>query len=293
MTSEKSPIDVFLIRSLLSEQFPQWQNLPLVLIPGDGTDNVIYKLGEDKCIRFSCAPEITAKVRGQYSFLKEMPPLPLFIPTLLVEARASKLYNGYWSVWSWLKGRDAFVSPPQDLCQAARDLATFLKTVHQARPPKGLHLAYRGCPLSFREEAVQKAVTAISDRMRFEKDVMRMWEDALCTPAWDKDLVWVHGDLLPSNILTAQGRLSGVIDWDLMGVGDPACDLIPAWSLFESKSRAVFRDCLEIDEFTWRRARGWALAIALVILPYYWETNPTLVSVAKKILKTVLEDDVF
>jgi len=51
----------------------------------------------------------------------------------------------------------------------------------------------------------------------------------------------VYGDLLPGNLLFERGRLSAVIDFWGLGVGDPACDLMIAWGLFSGESRDVFR----------------------------------------------------
>jgi aminoglycoside phosphotransferase (APT) family kinase protein len=78
--------------------------------------------------------------------------------------------------------------------------------------------------------------------------------------------VWVHGDVAPSNLLVVDGRLGAVIDFGCTAVGDPACDLVIAWTLFEDESREVFRRSLPFDDATWARGRGWALWKSLVTL---------------------------
>ena len=108
----------------------------------------------------------------------------------------------------------------------------------------------------------------------------RIWDSALEVPYWDQSPVWVHGDLMPGNVLIQNGKLSGVIDFSCMGLGDPACDLIIAWNLLDAKKRRLFRDLLQIDENTWRRGQAWALSQSLLILPYYKDTYPGLVAVA-------------
>jgi aminoglycoside phosphotransferase (APT) family kinase protein len=120
--------------------------------------------------------------------------------------------------------------------------------------------------------------------------ITRIWEDCLQAPDWYKSPAWTHGDLLPANFLIQQKRLSAVIDFGLMGIGDPACDLIPAWSFLTGESRALFREKLTIDEATWIRGRGWALSTALIILPYYRNTNPGLTAVASKIISEILSE---
>jgi aminoglycoside phosphotransferase (APT) family kinase protein len=82
-----------------------------------------------------------------------------------------------------------------------------------------------------------------------------------------------------------------VIDFADLGIGAPACDLVIAWSLLNSHSRRVFKENLEhIDDNTWERGRGWALSIALIMLPYYKNSNPTLAVLARRIIKHLLSD---
>ena len=102
--------------------------------------------------------------------------------------------------------------------------------------------------------------------------------------------MWVHGDLLPGNLLVVGGRLSAVIDFGGLNVGDPACDLQPAWNVFSGASRDRFRDALEVDDDSWLRGRGWALCQAIVALPYYWDTNAGIVRQALWALDQVLAD---
>ncbi len=111
-------------------------------------------------------------------------------------------------------------------------------------------------------------------------------------PAWDGEEVWVHGDLLPGNLLVNEGRLSAVIDFGGLNVGDPAGDLQPAWNVFTGDSRERYRAELEVDNASWSRGRGWALFQAVVALPYYWDTNPGIVRQAKHALEQVLADDI-
>jgi aminoglycoside phosphotransferase (APT) family kinase protein len=115
-----------------------------------------------------------------------------------------------------------------------------------------------------------------------------MWEAALRTPAWSGPSVWVHGDISPGNLLLQGGRLTGVIDFGGVGVGDPACDLIVAWNLLPAEVRSVFRADLGVDDATWDRGRGWALSVALIQLPYYKHTNPALAANARHVIREVL-----
>jgi aminoglycoside phosphotransferase (APT) family kinase protein len=102
--------------------------------------------------------------------------------------------------------------------------------------------------------------------------------------------MWAHSDLMPGNLLVAEGRLAAVIDFGTMGVGDPACDLIPAWNLLPDPARRVFRAAVGAGDATWERGRGWALSMALLQLPYYRHSNPTMAANARHVLREVLAD---
>jgi hypothetical protein len=49
---------------------------------------------------------------------------------------------------------------------------------------------------------------------------------------------------------------------------------VPAWELLDSQERALFRAEVGVDDRSWLLGRAWALAIALMTLPYYWRTMP-------------------
>lgn len=116
------------------------------------------------------------------------------------------------------------------------------------------------------------------------------WEAALQAPAWDGPPVWIHGDLQPVNLLVHQGRLSAVIDFGGLGVGDPACDVMIAWTFLSANTRDVFRAALAVDDATWARGRGWALSFGLIALPYYQHTNPALAAIARHAIAEAVGD---
>ena len=107
-------------------------------------------------------------------------------------------------------------------------------------------------------------------------------------PEWPGPRVWIHGDLLPGNLLFTRGRLSSILDWSCLGLGDPAVDLLPAWSLLSAETRGLFRDVLMVDDATWARGRGWALSVGLIALPYYQVTNPVFAGIARHTIAEVL-----
>jgi aminoglycoside phosphotransferase (APT) family kinase protein len=95
---------------------------------------------------------------------------------------------------------------------------------------------------------------------------------------------------MPSNLLGADGRLTGVLDFGTAGVGDPAVDLIPAWNLLTPAARRVFRAGVDADDAMWARGRGWALSMAVTQLPYYRTTNPVISANARYVLHQILRE---
>jgi aminoglycoside phosphotransferase (APT) family kinase protein len=149
----------------------------------------------------------------------------------------------------------------------------------------------RGLPLATREAPTREAIAAL-DGMYDAHALTAAWEAALQAPDWDRAPVWFHGDLLPGNLLVERGRLSAVIDFGGLGVGDPACDLMIAWGLFAGEGRNAFRTALAVDDATWARGRGHALSQALIFVPYYLNTNPVGVRNARRTIDAVLADPI-
>ncbi len=170
----------------------------------------------------------------------------------------------------------------------ARDLAQFVAALHRIDLTDGPP-ADRGVPLAMRDASTRTAIEALRGMVDTDA-ATAAWDAALQTPEWPGPPVWLHGDLAPGNLLLVHGRLSAVIDFGGLGVGDPACDLTVAWSLLPADSRNVFRAALRVDNATWARARGWALSVAVIQLPYYQDTNPVLAASARHVIHEVLAD---
>jgi aminoglycoside phosphotransferase (APT) family kinase protein len=138
--------------------------------------------------------------------------------------------------------------------------------------------------------AVRASIAALHDEIDVDA-VTAAWEEVLRAPEWQRPPVWIHGDLDARNVLVEDGRLSAVIDWGSLGVGDPACDVMVAWKLLSADTRGMFREALSVDDSTWTRGHGWALSQALNALSYYTlETNALLVREARRWLTEVLAD---
>ncbi len=294
MHPDEVETDVSLVERLIADQFPQWANLSVTPVRSAGTDNAIYRLGEDKCVRLPRIAATVAQVEKEQQWLPRLAPhLPLEIPVPLAEGIAGEGYPFRWSVYQWLEGANATLDRISNLDQFAVALAEFIAALQKVDatdgPPAGEQNFYRGAPLRLRDAPARAAIVALNGMIDTEA-VIAIWEDALNAPIWTNPPVWIHGDLQSGNLLCRDGKLHAVIDFGGMGVGDPACDLIVAWNLLPASARKTFRETLTVDTATWRRGRGWALSIALIALPYYTDTNPVLAEMARFTINAVLND---
>jgi aminoglycoside phosphotransferase (APT) family kinase protein len=288
MHTDEVAIGAGLVRRLLAQQFPRWAELPIEPVRSDGTDNAIYRLGRELAVRLPRMPAATKQVHKEQRWLPELAPrLPLAIPAPVAMGSPAEGYPWRWSVYRWLEGEDSSRAPLADLPEAAEALARFVSAFHgidlEGGPAPGQHNFFRGVPLAAREAMVGRALDACTGLLDVAA-ARRVWETALVAALHVGRPRWIHGDLKADNLLTVGGRLSGVIDFGGLGVGDPACDLIIAWDLFSGESRDAFRSSLDADDAAWERGRGWALSVAVTALPYYLKTNPGMVRYACRLL---------
>jgi len=283
--------DVTLVRRLLAAQFP---HLPMEPVHAAGTDNALYRLGDEMAVRLPRIQGAARQVDKEQRWLTRLAPLlPLAIPVPLAKGTPGQGYPWHWSVYRWLEGENATIECIADPRQAATGLAQFLAALQcidpTGGPPPGPHNSFRGVPLATRDAATRAAILTLHGALDAAA-VTAAWEAALQAPTWRDPPVWIHGDMQPGNLLAQQGGLSAVIDFGCLGVGDPACDLIVAWNLLSAETRDVLRAALTVDAATWARGRGWALSIGLIALPYYQSTNPVLAGISRYAIDEVLAD---
>jgi aminoglycoside phosphotransferase (APT) family kinase protein len=297
MHADEVPTNTILVQRLLAAQFPQWADLPIAPVPSSGTDNALYRLGADMVVRLPRIHWAIDQVEKEQRWLPWLAPqLPLAIPEPLAIGEPAAGYPWRWSVYRWLPGEMVTRENTPDQHQLAIDLAAFITALQRIDasdgPPPGDHNVGRGVPLTRRDDYTRAAIAsmrALPD-MPDADAATAAWEAALRVPAWDGPPAWLHGDLQAGNLLVQDGRLSAVIDFGCLGVGDPACELSVAWNLFDTEARAVFRAALDVDDATWARGRGWALSVALVALPYYHITNLRLAGMSRYAIGEVLAE---
>ncbi len=290
MHADEVDTDADLVRRLLAGQFPQWAGLPIARVSSAGTDNALYRIGDDLVARLPRIHWAVDKVEYEQRWLPWLAPqLPFPIPAPLALGEPAEGYPHQWSVYRWLEGENATDDRIGDPHRFARDLATFIAAMQRIDATGGPPAPYgRGVPLETKD--VGDRIPQLASHGIVVEAVRRAWDAALAAPAWDRAPVWMHGDMQSGNVLVVDGRLSSVIDFGCTGIGDPAVDVAAAWILLRSETREVFRAALEVDDATWARSKGWALSLAVGAIPYYHQTNPVLAGIGRRALDAVLED---
>lgn len=267
---ERDEITADLAARMVADQFPQWAGLPVIPVELSGWDNTTFRLGDELSIRLPNGAGYAAAVAKEQRWLPVLAPqLPRPIPEPVAEGRPGCGYPWPWSVNRWLPGTPAGLAAIPDLDAFARDLADFLTALYEIEgtggPPPVPGYGHRGGPLAtYDDEEIPEALDLIGERVD-GRAVHDVWQAALATE-WERTPVWLHGDVVGSNLLVTDGELSAVIDFGCFAVGDPSCDLTITWTFFAGSSADRFRDRLRLDEGTWARARGWALWKALITI---------------------------
>jgi aminoglycoside phosphotransferase (APT) family kinase protein len=285
-------IDTDLVRRLIAEQFPYLSDLPLREFTSTGTVNVIYLLGDELCVRLPRVQRWASGVEQECRWLPLLAPsLTLQVPDPLVKALPTSYYPFSWAIFRWIDGQTYAPDRVADERQVAADLAQFVAELRSNDlPPIDDQTPYAGrAPLADQDADVRSWIAQSGDLIDGPA-VTAAWEDALTSPAWDGTHTWIHSDLVPPNLLVKDGRLCAVIDFGATGLGDPATDLNPAWSVFSHAGRRAFRDLAGADDDTWRRGRGIAISQAVGLVPYYVVTNPALSALGRRMLREILAD---
>jgi aminoglycoside phosphotransferase (APT) family kinase protein len=293
MTEQRRLIDDALVRRLIASQFPEWATLPLAPVVPGGWDNRTFRLGDRMVVRLPSAAAYAAQVDKEHRWLPTLAAsLPLSIPTPLALGESAEDFPWRWSIYEWIEGNTLDGDPMADPRDIATSLAAFLNALHRIDPTggpgAGLHNFHRGGSLESYDRETRQAIAILSDRID-ARTVSDAWDNALAT-TWTNRPVWVHGDISSGNLLMRGGRLTAVIDFGMLAVGDPACDLAIAWTLFDDSSRARFRTGLPLDDATWARGRGWALWKALIVAAGIADTNAVDYADPWRVIRSVTTD---
>jgi aminoglycoside phosphotransferase (APT) family kinase protein len=256
-------------RRLVDEQFPRLAGLPISMVSPQGWDNTTFRLGSAFKLRFPTAVRYAAQATKEAAWLPRLAPhLPFDVPTVVGLGVAGHGFPMPWSVQDWLPGEPAAAAVLSDPIAFAREVAAALSALQRAPvaggPAAGDHSFHRGGDLAVYDGETRACLAALGARVD-HRAALAAWEAALAA-RWTGPPVWVHGDIAPGNLLVRDGALAGVIDFGCVAVGDPACDLVIAWTFLDGPARPAFREAAPADAAMWTRARGWALWKALLTL---------------------------
>ena len=264
------PISPLLVRALIQEQHPDLAHLPLTDI-GEGWDNRLFRLGEELAVRVPRRAASATLIEQEQRWLPRLAPSwPLPVPVPIRVGRPGCGFPWSWAVVPWFRGQSALCEPLRDPVTAAAALGEFLRALHQPAPADAPHNPWRSVPLAARATILREhleQVNGLVDRVA----VLSVWDRVLSADRWVGPPVWIHGDLHPGNLLLDSGRLTAVLDFGDLAAGDPATDLSVVWMWLPASARPTLRASARgtrdpIDDDTWMRARGWALALGLAFV---------------------------
>lgn len=293
MTDDGAPpaaevaIDEDLAAALVADQFPDLAGLS-VRPAGEGWDNALFRLGDDLAVRMPRRAVAVELMRNEARWLPALAPLvPLPVPDPVAVGGPGRGYPWPWSLVRWIPGSSALAAPV-DTGRAADDLGAFVASLRVPAPPDAPTNPWRGVPLATRDDLTDAALRALPPEIEREP-IEAAWADARDARRWVGPPTWVHGDLHPGNVVVDGGEVVGVIDFGDVCAGDPATDLGIAWMLFDPTDRERFRRAADADESTWRRGRGWAVAIGLALVTGARD-RPEYLALGERTLAVVVAD---
>jgi aminoglycoside phosphotransferase (APT) family kinase protein len=295
---DETPISDELVRRIVDTQLPQWAGLPLRRLPPVGTDNQLFRLGEDLLVRM---PRIHWAADAPAREMEWLPGIaagvPLEVPAPVALGEPDDGYPFDWCVVPWLEGTTLSGrhlgddADNVDWQQVAADVGEFLLALRELDATGGPVKpdGTRGSDLATADEWVRTWTDRAGDRVD-RAGVLAAWEESLAAPRWEGDPAWLHCDVHEGNLLQRDGRVAAVIDWGGLGVGDPAIELNAAWGFFPDDAVATYRDALGLDEAAWLRGRGWALQPAISGMVYYKRTAPERSELGRRTVERIVAD---
>lgn len=289
MHTNELPISHQLVRGLITDQFPHWMDRPLTRVGSSGTVHAMYRLGDDMAVRLPRLATFSPALERECDVLPMLAPLlPLGVPELLGQGSPTPSYPSTWSIVGWIDGEPMSAVAVEDPVDAATRLGEFVVAMRSVTAAGAKSPNQRGRPLPSSNTWTLESIASIADEFDARR-LTTLWETALAAEPWDGKPTWIHGDLLPANLIANDGALAAVIDFGETSIGNPTWDLVAGWWVFDHEAREAFRQASEAGPDAWIRARGWALSGAAGALAYYAETNPKFADAARTTLRRILE----
>jgi aminoglycoside phosphotransferase (APT) family kinase protein len=282
-----------MVRSLVDHQFPQWRHRALRTVASSGTVNAIFRIGDDLAARFplQAGPVDEARqwLQGEAEAARQLYGRTRFpTPRPVAIGAPDSDYPMPWSVQTWLPGTPATIDDPAGSVAFGHDLADFIGAVRDLDPNgRTFSGKGRGGDLTTHDEWVEVCLARSVGLLDVDQ-LRRMWTQLRKLPRHPGPDRMTHGDLIPGNVLVADGRLAGVLDVGGLGPADPALDLVCAWHLLDDDPRSALRIDLGCSDLEWARGRAWAFEQAIGLVWYYQESNPEMSAIGRRTLHRLL-----
>lgn len=290
MHSDQVHVDAELVTRLVARQFPRLAGLPVSRVSSAGTVNAIFRLGAELSVRLPLKQSWGEDLKREWRVLHDLAPhVTITVPQPVALADPSGEYPLPWAIYRWVPGQPYADDLVSDERAAARELARFVTELRAVPVGEAPRAGRR--PLAALDAGTRACIEEAADEID-ARAALAVWDRVLAGPAWDGKPTWIHADLLRPNVLVNDGELHAVIDFGTAGAGDPAHDVIAAWSIFGPAGRAEYREALGTDDDTWNRGRGIALHQAAAIIPYYRTSNPRFAASARRTIEQILADPV-
>jgi len=290
MHADQVDVDVEIVRGLLAHQRPDLAERSIHPVVSTGTVNALFRIGDELVARLPLQAHWEESIEREWRWIPWLSGRisAVRLPEPVFKGVADSRFPFARSIYRWIDGDPYDDALVDDEAETARRLARYVLELRAIEIPAGAPEGGREALAALDEdtrEAIEDARGLIDATA-----AMTIWEHALRTPPWDGTPVWIHGDLLRPNLIVHDEQLTAVIDHGSIGVGDPATDLIPAWAVFGPAGRSADREALAPDVTSWSRRRGIALHQAAMIIPYYAETNPAFVELARRTIEQIIDD---
>ncbi|WP_276225305.1 aminoglycoside phosphotransferase family protein [Niabella beijingensis] len=287
-------MDLNTAKELIDEQFRPAKGLPIREVVSAGSENFIFRLGNDWTVRFPKNEAAALQLKKELAWLPVIAArMTVPVPIPYFTGAPNSKFPFQWAVFNWIDGRIYEPELLQRTDGAVAVMADFIcslwKIDAENGPGPGRQNNFRGQALIERDIETKSAINHLPSGYN-KKTLGLIWEKASREKTWDQPPVWIHGDLHWGNIITLNDKINGIIDFGTLGVGDPAVDIMCAWILFSGEKRALFKQKLNVDDPTWIRAMGWALSFAVIALPYYLPKKHLLADIAVFTLENIMID---
>ncbi len=165
MHANEFEIDDILVRDLIKKQAPQWSDLSLRRVQSSGTDNALFRLGNDYIVRLPRVEQVPGCVHKsidkEYKWISQIAQhLSTPISEPVFKGSPNNVYPWPWMVMKWHEGNNPDFEKNNEYHAFAKALADFLNQLHCVKLANG-PASRRGVPLIHLDEQTRQAISEL------------------------------------------------------------------------------------------------------------------------------------